>query len=217
MVKTKHPNRSRFLAELKSAKIKKNVIEAFESVPQESFFEQAFSRLMYTPESVPIGSGERSDPPMALAMMLGRLSPQHRWRVLEVGTGSGYSTAVLSRLVREVVTVEIREELAAAAKRRLQLSRISNARVFAGDGTEYERALGQFDAVVVLAGCRKRPLSVLRSVKSGGRMVFPMGPEHQQQIALLTNRASEDGEEMFHTSFHEYCIFTPLQGRYGWA
>ena len=207
--------RDAFLASLKKVKAGKAVIDAFAAVRQEDFFDPAFRKSFYTDETVPIGCGERSDPLMSLARMFAVLAPQKKWRVLEVGTGSGYSTAVLSRMVAEVVTVDLYDELSAAAKARCRKRKFDNIRFFTGDGTDHEPSLWLFDAVIVCAACRKRPLSLVRSTKKGGRMVFPMGLPHQQQITLLINDTPEGGDELLRVSFHDLCLFTLLQGRYG--
>lgn len=217
-----HKNRKLFLQNLKKEKIRKNVIEAFEAWRQEDFFDAYFQSAFYTDQSIALGFGEKSDPPFALAKMLSHLAPQKKWRVLEVGTGSGYSTAILSVLVREVVSIDDREELATETKTRLSKLKIRNARLFSGDGTEHHAEMGSFDAIILLGACRKRPLSLTGSLKREGRMVFPMGPVHQQQIALLIDKADgraigEYGEldELYQTSFHEFCAFPPLRGKYG--
>ncbi len=207
--------RDAFLAALKKKKAGKAVIDAFAAVKQEDFFDAAFKKSFYTDETVPIGFGERSDPLMSLARMIGILAPQKKWRVLEVGTGSGYSAAVLSRLVAEVVTIDLYEELSAAAKARCRKKKFDNIRFFSGDGTDHEPSLGIFDAVIVCAACGKRPLSLLRSLRKEGRMVFPMGLPHQQQITLVINDAPDGGGDLLRVSFHDLCVFTLLQGRYG--
>jgi protein-L-isoaspartate(D-aspartate) O-methyltransferase len=157
-----------------------------------------------------------SDPPGTLAKMLHYLAPRKSWRVMEIGTGSGYSTAVLSSLVREVVTVEFHESLALGAKERLARLRVKNVRFFAGEGTDREELLGPFDGILVLAACQKRPLSLVRSLKEKGVMVFPMGPIHQQQIIILRNESPDDREVLFKVEYRELCSFTPLRGPYGW-
>ncbi|MCU0845274.1 MAG: protein-L-isoaspartate O-methyltransferase [Spirochaetes bacterium] len=207
--------RDTFLALLKKKKTGKAVIDAFSAVKQEDFFDAAFRKSFYTDETIPIGTGERSDPLTSLARMFGILAPQKKWRVLEVGTGSGYSTAVLSRLVREVVTVDLYGELSAAAKARCKRRKYDNIRFYSGDGTDHEPSLGIFDAVIVCGACRKRPLSLMRSLRRGGRMVFPMGLPHQQQITLVINDAPEDGDGLLKVTFHDLCVFSLLQGRYG--
>lgn len=207
--------RNAFLASLKKARMGKAIIDAFAEVRQEDFLDAAFKSSFYTDETVPIGCGERSDPLPSLARMFDILALRKKWRVLEVGTGSGYSTAVLSRMVAEVVTVDLYDELSGAAKTACRKRGFGNIRFFTGDGTDHEPSLGLFDAVIVCAACRKRPLSLVRSLKRGGRMVFPMGLPHQQQIALLVNDAPEAGDELFRVSFHDMCVYTLLQGRYG--
>ncbi|HSV97286.1 MAG TPA: protein-L-isoaspartate O-methyltransferase [Spirochaetota bacterium] len=207
--------RDAFLALLKRKKTGKAVIDAFAAVKQEDFLDAAFRKLFYTDETVPIGVGERSDPLMSLARMFCILAPQKKWRVLEVGTGSGYSAAVLSRMVGEVVTVDLYGELSAAAKARCRKKKFDNIRFFSGDGTDHEPSLGIFDAVIVCGACGKRPLSLIRSLRRGGRMVFPMGLPHQQQITLVINDTPEDGDDLLRVTFHDLCVFGLLQGRYG--
>lgn len=215
MAKDASTNKSKFLMMLKKEKISKIVIDAFSEVRQEGFFDKLFKPGFYTTEVIPIGFGETSDPPLALAKMLKYLSLNKKQRVLEVGTGSGYSTALLSTMVNQVVTVEYNEELARNAKSKLASTGITNIKFFAGDGTELNRDLGMFDAIIIHAACKKRPLSLLANLKNGGKMVFPMGPEHKQQIVLLINEPGVTEDELFKTSFHELCEFSLINGKYG--
>jgi protein-L-isoaspartate(D-aspartate) O-methyltransferase len=205
---------------LKNERLPKAVIDAFRAVDPERFFEPAFLPKLYAGEPVMVGYGQMSDEPLALARMLGLLAPKKKWRVLEVGTGSGFSTAVLSHLVHDVVTIDHVEELAYAAKGRIRVEKRYNVRVFSGDGTFYNKDLGVFDAAIVLAACQKRPLSLLQSLKEGGVLLFPMGPILQQRITVVVNgpggSLAGDGE-LFNTAFHEFCRFTPVEGRYGWS
>jgi protein-L-isoaspartate(D-aspartate) O-methyltransferase len=216
MGKAVSKNRDAFIKTLKKNRIRKGVLEAVHAVRQEDFFDPMFVPRLYTDESIPIGFGQASDPPLSLARMLSRLAPQRRWRVLEVGTGSGYSAALLASMVSEVVTVEILDGLAVEARDRLRRLRKGNIRIFSGDGTVSDGSLGHFDAIIVLAACRKRPLSLLSSLKPGSSIIFPMGPEHQQQIALLKNEISGGEERLFKMSFHEFCLFPPIQGAHGY-
>lgn len=212
-------NREILLKALKKEKFPNAIVNAFATVPQENFFDQGFRSLWYTGKPVPIGLGEYSDATLDLLRMFRRLEPNKKWKVLEVGTGSGYSTALLSHLVKEVITVEWKEELAASAKCSIQASGVTNVRIFCGDGTLYEKALGLFDAVVIMAACRKRPLSLTRQIKAGGRIAFPMGTPTQQQITIMVNNAPDNldtDEEFFTTRFFEFCEFYPARGRYGW-
>jgi protein-L-isoaspartate(D-aspartate) O-methyltransferase len=210
-----YKNKTDFLKKLKKLKVKKSVMDAYEAVDQKRFFDSVFRDQYYGEEPLPIGFGETSDPFIAQALMLNRLMPEKKWNVLEIGTGSGYSTALLAHLVATITTIEINEDLAMLAKMNLAAAGIRNVRHLAGDGTAANPGLGQFEAAIVWAACVKRPVSVISRIRFGGRMVFPMGPLHQQQIALLVNMPKESTEEFFQTTFHEFCIFSPLYGLFG--
>ncbi|HDP80064.1 MAG TPA: protein-L-isoaspartate O-methyltransferase [Spirochaetes bacterium] len=212
-------NREQFLTLLKGEKFPKGIIDAFAGVRQEWFFDQALQEKFYTGEPLPLGMGEFGDAPMDMARMIRRLGPQKKWRLLEVGTGSGYSTALLSGLVKEIVTVEWNEKLASLAKMNLKGAKIDNVRVFQGDGTLFDEGLGLFDGIIIFAALRKRPLSLTRQLKRGARISFPMGNPSQQQITVMINEPPDNLEEegdLFTTSFHEFCVFPPVRGRYGW-
>jgi protein-L-isoaspartate(D-aspartate) O-methyltransferase len=203
-----------FLKLLKDNKIRKRVIDSFGSIDQKNFFDPIFEKKFYTEETILIGKGEKSDPPLALAKMLHYLTSKKRSRILEIGTGSGYSTALISPLVDEIVTIEYHEALARPAKERLSYLNLNNVRFFAGEGTSIQEPLGFFDSIIIFAACRKRPLSLSGNLKNGGTIIFPMGPLHQQQIAVL-EKVPEKDEIQYKTHFHEYCIFTPIRGLYG--
>jgi protein-L-isoaspartate(D-aspartate) O-methyltransferase len=204
-----------FLKLLKDNKIRKNVINSFDSIDQEKFFDPIFEKKLYTDETIPIGKGQNSDPPLALARMLHYLTSKKSSRILEIGTGSGYSTALISPLADEIITIEYHEPLARAAKERLTHLHCTNIRFFAGEGTNIDEPLGLFDAIIIFAACRKRPLSLSSNLQSGGTIIFPMGPFHQQQIAVLEKIPHEEGEAIYETHFYELCTFTPIIGLYG--
>jgi protein-L-isoaspartate(D-aspartate) O-methyltransferase len=202
-----------FLDLLRKQKIRKPIIDAFDRINQAKFFDSVFKKILYTENTIPIGCSESSDPLLTLASMINHLRPKKKWSILEIGTGSGYSTALLSSMVKNVVTVEYHEELARMAKQRLEKLKIQNVRFFTGDATELNESLGLFDAVIVFASCQKRPISLLQNLDIKGKLVFPMGPAHQQQITVLQN--SDESSELFHTEFFEFCTFTPIRGKYG--
>ena len=208
-------NKSRFIEELIREKIKGYIIDAFGSLDQGFFFDSLFKDRFYGREAVPIGCGESSDEPFALAKMINYLMPKSGWRILEVGTGSGYSTCLLSMMTSEVVTIEYNEELAASAKKRFSRLKRNNIRSFVGDGTGLNGLPGEFDAAIILSACQKRPLSIIDYLKKSGVMVFPMGTVLQQQIAILKNEHSAAGEGLFATEFKEMCTFAPIRGQYG--
>jgi protein-L-isoaspartate(D-aspartate) O-methyltransferase len=207
-------DKKKFIKLLHDNKIRKNIVSAFEKFDQEKFFDPVFTDMFYTEKTVSIGFGEKSDQPLILARMLNYLSPSRNFHVLEVGTGSAYSTAILSSLVKEVVTVEFNERLAGSARERISAMKINNIRVFSGDGTDLSEMPDMFDAIIIFAACEKRPLSLLKNLKKDGIMVFPMGTALMQQIAILTDMPG-DKEGYFKMEFFDYCAFDIIKGMYG--
>jgi protein-L-isoaspartate(D-aspartate) O-methyltransferase len=205
-----------FLNLLKKLKVKQKIIDVFNEVDQSLFFDIMFQDKFYGDEPIRIGNGERSDTFLLLAHMLNHLDPHPNDRILEIGTGSGYATALLSLLCREVLTFDINEKLAAAAKERLYSSGFENIRFFVGDVTKEEYSFETIDRIFISIACKKRPLSLLPVLKENGYMVFPMGPAHMQQIILLQNKPNSATDEHFITSFHEQGKFSLMQGPYGY-
>jgi protein-L-isoaspartate(D-aspartate) O-methyltransferase len=205
-----------FLQRLHETGISDRVVEAFSHVDQEIFFDSMFRDRFYGEGEIPIGFGQRSDNFLNLARMIDHLNPGETDRILEVGTGSGYSSAVLSLLCREVVTVEMQEKLARYAKGRLYENNFGNIRFFMGDGTEPDENYGTINGAIIHAACRKRPLSVLVNMKARGRVVYPMGPAHIQQIALIENRENMESSATFDTHFFEQGVFSIIEGPYGY-
>lgn len=203
-------SRKTYIDMLKKLKPSKNLMAAIEKFDRAYFLDPLFAELFYLDESVPIGAGERTEKPSTLVQMIQRGNIAKKFRVLEIGTGSGYSTAILSEIAHEVVSVEIREELAERAKLKHERLRIRNCRFFIGDGTDADESLGLFDAIFVWGSCFARPLLLASLLKPQGKLIFPMGPAHQQQIAVY----SDDGNNQ-KTTFHEFCFFHPIQGKYG--
>jgi len=204
-----------FIKLLRKNKVRKKVIEAYEQINQLDFFDEAFSKKLYTDQPVPIGSGHVSDPPLALARMLHYLDLKNTSRVLEIGTGSAYSTALLSFMAKDVFSIEYLENLAREARLKMNNVDISNVRLFAGDGFYLEDALGRFDAIIICAACQKRPIPLMAHLKPGGKMVFPMGPAYRQQIAVMSNTVDENNGTAYPTKFHEFCEFPLAIGPFG--
>ena len=205
-----------FLWTLRSEDISEEVIEAFDAVDPALFFDRKYASLFYTDKPAPIGYDQYGDVFLNLARMIHRLNPQKDQRILEVGTGSGFSTAVLSLLCKEVVTVDIIEELAVAAKERLYDNDFGNIRFFAGDATDPENDYGRIDGAIIHAACRKRPLTVLEQMKPGGAVVYPMGPAHMQQIAVMMNKEDLVRGERFSMRYYEPGTFSLIYGLFGY-
>ncbi len=204
-----------FIKLLRKNKVRKKVIEAYEQVKQLDFFDEAFSKKLYTEQPVPIGSGNMSDPPVALARMLHYLDLKKTSKVLEIGTGSGYSTALLSFMAEDVFSIEFLENLAREARLKMNNVDISNVRLFAGDGFYLEDEIGRFDAIIICAACQKRPIPLTAHLKPGGKMVFPMGPAYRQQVAVMSNTVDENSGTAYPTKFHEFCEFPLAIGPFG--
>lgn len=207
--------KKKFISDLKKDKIQTSVVKAFETIDRSMFFDSLFKDKLYTEEKLPIGNGEHGENPYILAKMLHYLNLKKQWRILEIGTGSGYSTALLSSLVNEVVTIEYHENLAKEAKARIIELQLDNVRLFAGDGTDPDNLNSSFDAIIIFAACSKRPLFLLQFLSEEGAMVFPMGTPLQQQITVLRNTADEEENSLNAIDFYELCIFSHIKGSAG--
>ena len=208
--------KEKFLKELKKNNISKKVLEAFDYVKQEEFIPKTVGMDYYDMRSLPVGFGEKSDDPLLLAQMIDILAPKDSWRLLEVGTGSGYSSAVLSCLVKELVTVEINEKLAVLAKEKLVDSGFYNIRLFVGDAADAVGDLSGFDGLIVLASCMRRPLRILIPLKYNQFAVFPMGPAFHQQVVKYRNILLGESDTLRNFEFHGFCDVPSIRGEYGW-
>lgn len=207
---------SEFHKNLKSLHLKKEIQHAFESVDRSLFFDSFFKDKISKFEPIPVGFGEFSDDVVLLSKMLTLLSPHKKWNVLEIGTGSGYSTALLSTMCAKVLTIDFHEKLAADAKNRLISNGYFNIKFLAGDCSELDDTAGVFDAVIVHAGCMHSPYAALNLLKKNGVAVFPMGTAMLQQITFYKNMtlASEDNPFKRY-KFLETCSVESIKGMYG--
>lgn len=205
-----------FHKKLQELKLHANVLHAFESVERDTFFEPFFRDKCGIFDPIPIGFGEQSDDVTILAEMINILSPKKSWNLLEVGTGSGYSTALLSSMVKKIVTIELHEKLAVDAKKRLIDNGYFNIKFMAGDCSELDDTAGSFDAAIIYSGCTHSPYSILNLIKPGGVAVFPMGPVHMQQITLFKNIVRDEETDPFERyRFFSTCNVPLIKGIYG--
>lgn len=201
---------------LQELKLHANILHAFESVDRDIFFDPFFREKYSNFEPVPIGYGEHSDEITILAEMINILSPKKSWTLLEVGTGSGYSTAILSTMVKKIVTIELHEQLALEAKKRLIDNGYFNIKFMAGDCSELDDTTGFFDAAIIYSGCTHSPYSILNLIKPGGVAVFPMGPLHMQQITFFKNIVKGTDTDPFERyRFFRTCNVPLIKGAYG--
>jgi protein-L-isoaspartate(D-aspartate) O-methyltransferase len=163
------------------------VLRAMDEVPREHFVENVFVESAYADQALPIACGQTISQPYVVAYMTEQLGVQGGHRVLEVGTGSGYQAAVLSRLAREVVSVERYRTLADTARKRLAALGYDNVEVLAGDGLAGVPERGPYDRIIVTAAAETVPDALVADLAEGGMMVLPLGPHSgPQRLVKLT-------------------------------
>jgi protein-L-isoaspartate(D-aspartate) O-methyltransferase len=165
------------------------VLRALEEVPREMFVEPADREDAYRDSALGIACGQTISQPFVVAYMTEQLQLQRGHRVLEVGTGSGYQAAILSRLCREVVTVERYRTLADTARARLKKLGYNNIEVLLGDGFDLSGVTGTFDRIIVTAAMEQIPASLTdRLEQPGGVLIAPVGPHHGTQTLVRVVR-----------------------------
>jgi protein-L-isoaspartate(D-aspartate) O-methyltransferase len=163
------------------------VLRAMDEVPREHFVEASFTDTAYADQALPIACGQTISQPYVVAYMTEQLGVEPQHRVLEVGTGSGYQAAVLSRLAREVVSVERYRTLAEAARGRLATLGYRNVDVRVGDGLAGVPERAPYDRIMVTAAAEAIPEALTAQLADGGVMVLPVGPHAgPQQLIKLT-------------------------------
>ncbi len=186
-------DRIRLLMKLRTCGIHNlDVLSAMESIPRELFVEEAFGEHAWDDTALPIACGQTISQPTVVAWMTAALEIEPRMRVLEIGTGSGYQAAILSRLARRVYTIERHRELLAQAEERFQRLKLTNIVTKYGDGSKGWKEAAPFERVIVTAAAGEVPAALLEQLAPGGIMVIPVGKSVLDQI-LLRVRKSEDG------------------------
>lgn len=189
------------------------VLQALRQVPRECFVEADMQALAYEDCALPIGEGQTISQPYIVALMLAAAGLSPRARVLEVGTGSGYAAALMSRIVAQVHTVERLARLAADTRERLGRLGYTNIDVHVGDGSLGWPEAAPFDAILVAAGAPDAPAALRRQLAPGGCLLVPVGDGRQtQQLRKIRRVAVDRFEEQ------DLCAvrFVPLLGQQGW-
>lgn len=189
------------------------VLEAMRQVPRHIFVPEALQSRAYGDHALPIAANQTISQPYIVARMSELLEVDAKSRVLEIGAGSGYQTAVLARIAGQVYAIERIGELAREAQARIRSIGIHNATVKCFDGTLGWSAHAPYDAILVAAGSPEVPDPLLAQLKLGGRLVMPVGATRESQQLLRVIRA----EEGYRYEEHGACAFVPLIGRYGWT
>jgi protein-L-isoaspartate(D-aspartate) O-methyltransferase len=166
------------------------VLRAMDEVPREHFVESGFATSAYADQALPIACGQTISQPFVVAYMTEQIELKPEHRVLEIGTGSGYQAAVLSRLAREVVSIERYRTLADTARDRFKTLGYDNIVVRSGDGMTGAPDLAPFDRIIVTAAAEDIPPALLSQLAPRGKMILPLGPrDDSQHIVKLTKAA----------------------------
>ena len=170
------------------------VLRTMEEVPRELFVEASDRDGAYRDSALPIACGQTISQPFVVAYMTEQLQLQKQHRVLEIGAGSGYQAAVLSKLAREVLTVERYRSLADAARARLEKLGCHNVEVMLGDGLNLPSNIGPFDRIIVTAAVEQIPENLVERLELGGILIAPVGPPQGVQTLTRLSR-TESGIE----------------------
>jgi protein-L-isoaspartate(D-aspartate) O-methyltransferase len=187
------------------------VLRVFDLVPRHIFLPESVRHRAYEDAPLPIGFQQTASQPSLQALYLKLLRLQPTDRVLEIGTGSGYQTALLSHLAGHVYSVERIRELSQRARQVIDSMRLNNVALMVGDGTIGWSKFAPYDAMLVGAGAPSVPQALIDQLAVGGRLLIPIGTLEEQQLTMV--RKTEAG---ITTEEVARCIFVPLLGKYGW-
>src|SRR5688500_11474534 len=190
------------------------LLDAFRQVPREEFVSPEYGRQVYGDHPLPIGRGQTISQPYIVALMIEAAEVKPGDRVLEVGAGSGYAAAVLSRIAKRVYAIERHAMLGEAARRRFEALGYDNMELRIADGTKGWPDAAPFDAIMVAAGGPAAPQALKEQLAIGGRLVVPVGEQWTGQRLLKVTRVSDSEYE---TEDIGSVAFVPLIGEQGWA
>ena len=187
-------------------------LEAMLQVPRHRFVSGINARFAYADKALPTADGQTISQPYMVALMTELLGVERGYRVLEIGTGSGYQTAILAHIGADVVSVERSTPLAAAAEQRLEsLGCSEQVRIVVGDGTRGRQEEAPYDRILVTAAAPRVPAAYREQLVDGGRIVIPLGDRDVQRLTVLDRH----GEQWTRTQ-STACRFVPLVGVDGW-
>jgi len=187
------------------------VLEAVHEIPRHTFVPERETRWAYIDAPIPVGWGQTISQPYIVALMTEALELQGQEKVLEIGTGSGYQAAILSRLAARVYSIERIEGLACRAKETLDELGIFNVTVTHGNGSIGLPEEAPYDAIIVTAAAPDIPKPLIEQLADGGRLVLPVGERDSQTLTKIT----KTGQTIQRANLG-LCVFVPLIGREGW-
>ncbi|MFH2138388.1 MAG: protein-L-isoaspartate(D-aspartate) O-methyltransferase [Candidatus Omnitrophota bacterium] len=189
----------------------RRVLDAFRKVARHEFVSPELEKSAYEDHPLPIGSGQTISQPYMVALMSELLELKGQERVLEIGTGSGYQSAILAQLAKEVYSLERIEKLAHKTRERFQNLGIDNVFIEVGDGTLGFEKHSPYDAIIVTAASPEIPPALLSQLNDGGRLVIPVGGRSQQVLTCCVRK-----KEQVEIRKVCGCVFVPLIGKEGW-
>ena len=190
----------------------KEIINAFKKVPRQDFVPSKFKKYAYIDEPLPTLKGQTISQPATIATMTEALKPKKDDKILEIGAGSGYQSAILSEIVGsdgKVITIEILKELYKYAKEKL--SKYKNVMIIYGDGSLGYEQEKPYDGIIVTASAPCVPEPLKEQLKIGGRLVIPVGVYAQKMLLLTKTKRGFEETDL------GYFMFVPLTGKYGWS
>jgi protein-L-isoaspartate(D-aspartate) O-methyltransferase len=190
----------------------KRVLDVMNRLPRHRFVPEAIKHQAYKDNALPIASNQTISQPFIVARMTELLELTPTSRVLEIGAGSGYQTAVLASIAGKIFAIERIPNLAAQAQERLQKLGFHNVTLRCADGTNGWEVYAPFDGILVAAGSPELPQPLLEQLKIGGRLVIPIGQDQKTQNLIRVTRTPNG----FQTEDFGACSFVPLIGEHGW-
>lgn len=187
------------------------VLDAMRSIPRHLFVPEEYVYASYTDEPLPIGEAQTISQPFMVAAMAEALLLKGPEKVLEIGAGSGYQAAVLSRLSREVIAIEAQPALAGSSRERMLRLGFTNVSIEQGDGSMGWPPSAPYHAILVTAAAPSVPPPLVEQLADGGRLVIPVGGAENQDLIRITKNEGRISQESLYA-----CRFVPLVGRYGW-
>ena len=188
------------------------VLDVMNRLPRHLFVPEAIKHQAYKDNALPISSNQTISQPFIVARMTELLELAPNSRILEIGAGSGYQTAVLASLAGKIFAIERIPNLASKAQERLQQLGFRNVTLRCADGTNGWEVYSPFDGILVAAGSPDVPQPLLQQLKTGGRLVIPIGKDPKTQTLIRVTRTTSG----FQTEDFGACSFVPLIGEHGW-
>jgi protein-L-isoaspartate(D-aspartate) O-methyltransferase len=189
----------------------KRVLDAMRKIPRHIFIGGSLQDKAYDDSALPIGENQTISQPYMVAIMTEMLELKGNEKVLEIGTGSGYQTAILAELAREVFTIERIETLAKNAEEKLLSLGYNNIHVKADDGTSGWEEKAPFDRILITAGAPHVPKPLIDQLADNGIIIIPVGDRFVQRLLII-----KKSEDKLIEEHHIPCVFVPLIGEYGW-